>query len=251
VARRKLSDVTHPDLLLTDDFWLQFGDDPQPPMRLKVLYLTFGEVALAGPSSFNVASVCDRLGITYPMVNHYFGGRDGLLAEAAAMVYENYIGSLRAAVVHAPPTPEDRLKAWMMANIAETGKLGGWGPILNYPLAAREVTEVISEKFQASLNRNFEANLSLLSVLVSDIRHDRVSNPDFTAPLPPRDESLQDTMLLELVPIIAWTIFGMSVWIAGQHAPARQIREVYEMTEDLVSKGFRQMMTMIRTYQNN
>jgi hypothetical protein len=139
----------------------------------------------------------------------------------------------------------------MMANIAETGKLGGWGPILNYPLAAREVTEVISEKFQASLNRNFEANLSLLSVLVSDIRHDRVSNPDFTAPLPPRDESLQDTMLLELVPIIAWTIFGMSVWIAGQHAPARQIREVYEMTEDLVSKGFRQMMTMIRTYQNN
>lgn len=248
MARRKLSDVTHPDLVLTEDFWLQFGDDPQPPMRLKILYVTFGEVALAGPSSFNVASVCDRLGITYPMVNHYFGGRDGLLAEAAAMVYERYIDRLRAAAANAPRTPEDRLKAWMMANLAETRELGGWGPILNYPLAAREVTEVITDKFQSSLNRNFEANLSRLSVLVSDVHHDRVSNPDFSAPLPPRDESLYDPMMQELVPLIAWTIFGMSVWVAGQHAPARQIPEAYEMTEDFVNKSFRQMITLIRTY---
>ena len=64
MARRKLSDVSHPDPLLTEDFWLQFGDDPQPPMRLKILYVTFGEVENSGPGSFNVASVCDRLGIT-------------------------------------------------------------------------------------------------------------------------------------------------------------------------------------------
>jgi hypothetical protein len=135
-----------------------------------------------------------------------------------------------------------------MANLAETRELGGWGPILNYPLAAREVTEVITEKFQSSLNRNFEANLSRLSVLVSDVHHDRVSNPDFSAPLPPRDESLYDPMMQELVPLIAWTIFGMSVWVAGQHAPARQIPEAYEMTEDFVNKSFRQMITLIRTY---
>jgi hypothetical protein len=117
MARRKLSDVSHPDPLLTDEFWLEYGDDPQPPMRLKILYVTFGEVASAGPSSFNVASVCDRLGITYPMVNHYFGNRDGLLAEGAYMVYQRYVEKLWDAAMSATRKPEARLKAWMMAQI--------------------------------------------------------------------------------------------------------------------------------------
>ncbi len=160
MARRKLSDVSHPDPLLTEDFWLQFGDDPQPPMRLKILYVTFGEVENSGPGSFNVASVCDRLGITYPMVNHYFGGRDGLLAEGAYMVYQRYIQGIWDAVTAAPRDPEARLKAWMKGQLSGTLAMGGWGPLLNYPLAAREVTEVIQAKFQAHMNRLFELNLA-------------------------------------------------------------------------------------------
>jgi hypothetical protein len=39
-------------------------------------------VAIVGPASFNTAGVCDTLGISYPMVNYYFGNRDGLIAEA-------------------------------------------------------------------------------------------------------------------------------------------------------------------------
>ena len=105
MARRKLTDVSHPDPRLTDEYWLEFGDDPQPPMRLKILYVTFGEVSRSGPGSFNVASVCDRLGITYPMVNHYFGGRDGLLAEGAFMIYEGYVKRLWDAVLAAPRDP--------------------------------------------------------------------------------------------------------------------------------------------------
>ena len=231
MARRKLTDVHHPDPLLTDDFWLRFGDDPQPPMRLKILYVTFGEVANSGPGSFNVASVCDRLGITYPMVNHYFGSRDGLLAEGAYLMYQRYVQRLWEAVGVAPRDPEARLKAWIMAQVTESKAMGGWAPLLNYPLTAKEVTAEIEAKFQKSLNRYFELNLARLATLVMDVRSGQVSEIGFTPDKYPRTDLLSDPFLQSVMPTVAWSIFGMSVWIAGDHAPAREISEVGTMVD--------------------
>ena len=247
MARRKLSDVSHPDPLLTDDFWLQFGDDPQPPMRLKILYVTFGEAEIAGPGSFNVASVCDRLGITYPMVNHYFGGRDGLLAEGAYMVYERYVQSTWDAVTAAPRNPEARLKAWMTGQLAGNMAMGGWGPLLNYPLAAREVTEIIQEKFQGHMNRLFELNLARVSRLAMDLREGTVTDFEFTESDYPRDQYLHDSLLQRLIPTISWSTFGMSVWFAGPHTPARNIREVSDILDDVVENHMQLMVDIVRS----
>lgn len=246
MARRKLTDVSHPDSLLTDEFWLEFGDDPQPSMRLKILYVTFGEVAKSGPGAFNVASVCDRLGITYPMVNHYFGSRDGLLAEAASMVYRTYIEGLWKAVQRAPREPEARLKAWMMEQISETLVMGGWGSILNYPLAAREVSNEIQAKFQQPMNRLFELNLARLGAMALDIRRGTVSDVDFTEDSYPREELLSDPFLTSVMPTISWSTFGMSVWLGGQHAPARNIREITVMLDDLLEKHFETVVYLIK-----
>lgn len=246
MARRKLTDVSHPDSLLTDEFWLEFGDDPQPSMRLKILYVTFGEVAKSGPGAFNVASVCDRLGITYPMVNHYFGSRDGLLAEGASMVYRTHIEGLWKAVQRAPREPEARLKAWMMEQTSETLVMGGWGPILNYPLAAREVSKEIQAKFQQPMNRLFELNLARLGAMALDIRRGTVSDVDFTEDNYPREELLSDPFLTSVMPTISWSTFGMSVWLGGQHAPARNIREITVMLDDLLEKHFEIVVYLIK-----
>ncbi|MDA2980621.1 MAG: hypothetical protein O2828_02510 [Actinomycetota bacterium] len=251
MARRKLTDVSHPDPRLTDEFWLEFGDDPQPPMRLKILYVTFGEVSRSGPGSFNVASVCDRLGITYPMVNHYFGGRDGLLAEGAFMVYERYGERLWAAVLAAPRDPQARLKAWMMAQVAETWTMGGWGPVLNYPLAAREVTLEIEAKFQKSMNRIFELNLARLRALVKDVREDRVTDVEYTVDHYPRAELLTDPHLLSVMPTVSWSIFGMAVWVAGEHTRAQRIGEVAELKQVLLDNHFRTTVSVIKGHPDN
>ena len=251
MARRKLTDVSHPDLDLTDEYWLEFGDDPQPPMRLKILYVTFGEVSRSGPGSFNVASVCDRLGITYPMVNHYFGGRDGLLAEGAFMIYEGYVKRLWDAVLAAPRDPQARLKAWMMAQVTETSTMGGWGPILNYPLAAREVTAEIEVKFQKSMNRILELNLARLGALVKDVREDRVTDVEYTVDNYPRAELLTDPYLLSVMPTISWSIFGMAVWVAGEHTPAQRIGEVAELTQVLLDNHFRAIVSVIKSHPDN
>ncbi|MEY2900332.1 MAG: hypothetical protein RL247_498 [Actinomycetota bacterium] len=251
MARRKLTDVDHPDETLNDDFWLQFGNDPQPPMRLKILYVTFGEVEKSGPVSFNVASVCDRLGITYPMVNHYFGGRDGLLAEGAMMRYERYIASLWDAVEKAPRNPESRFRAWALAQVRATTEMGGWGPILNYPLAAREVTSEMNLKFQGVLNRLFELNLARLGVLIQDLRSGEVSDIAFTPESYPRLTMLRDPVLRVLAPSTAWGMFGLAVWFGGQHAPARNIPEVQDDLDELIEYHLALTIDTIRNWKEN
>jgi AcrR family transcriptional regulator len=249
MARRKLSDTSHPDKSLDDSHWLRFGPDPQPSMRLKILYVTFDEVAKSGPTSFNVSSVCDRLGITYPMVNHYFGSRDGLIAEAAHMMYLRYVDNLWAAVQRAPRNPKDRLAAWILAEIKETEEMGGWGAVLNYPLAAKDVSYVVRTTFGDIMNQGFELNLARVGSLIKDIRNGEVSNPSWTMGTIPRMELFMDPELRALVPTVSWSTLGVSVWISGQHLPSRSIPEIKPITHQLIEKHIAMMIELIESYK--
>jgi AcrR family transcriptional regulator len=228
MARRKLSETSHPDESLDENYWLKYGSDPQPSMRVKILFVTFDEIAEAGPGSFNVSSVCDRLGITYPMVNHYFGGRDSLIAEAAHMVYARYVERLWTAVQAAPRDPRERLKAWILAQIKETHDMGGWGAVLNYPLAAKEVSAEISANFGKEMARGFELNMARLGMLILDIRRGKVSDSDFAHGRVPRSQLLADPELQALLPVVGWGVIGASVWLAGRHLPATGVIEELE-----------------------
>lgn len=251
MARRKLSETTHPDESLDDTYWSGFGLDPQPTMRLKILYVTFDEIAAAGPGSFNVASVCDRLGITYPMVNHYFGSRDALIAEAAHMVYARYVDALWVAVEAAPRNPRDRLSAWILAQIRETDEMGGWGAVLNYPLAAKEVSREISENFGEAMRRGFELNMSRLAVLVKDIRAGEVSDAHLNGELSYRKKMLEDPELLALLPTVAWGVIGASVWLAGRHLPSTgSIKELEPLLGKSVENHVSALIRLIESYSS-
>jgi AcrR family transcriptional regulator len=248
MARRKLSDTSHPDETLVDAYWQEFGDDPQPSMRLKILYVTFDEVAKSGPASFNVASVCDRLGVTYPMVNHYFGGRDSLIAEAAHMMYLRYVDNLWDSVVRAPRNPRDRLAAWILAQIRETSAMGGWGSILNYPISAKDVTDEIRRKFGDLMTQGFELNLARLSALVADVRSGTVHDPTYSLGNVPKMELFNDPELRAIVPTVAWSTLGASVWIAGQHLPANSFPEVQPILGSMVDNHIQKMIDLIESH---
>lgn len=248
MARRRLSDTSHPDETLNEEYWSQFGPESQPPMRLKILYVTFEEVAKTGPMSFNVAAVCDRLGITYPMVNHYFGGRDALIAEAAHMVYSRYVDSLWLAVENAEQTPKARLGAWILAQVSESEKIGGWGSVLNYPLAAREVSELIYNVFGKEMTDTFEYNLARLGLLIRDVRGGEISQMMIRKGFVPRMDLLLDRELQALVPTVAWSTLGAAVWFAGRHLPARKIPEMATMGAELLRNHVQRIIDMIETY---
>lgn len=235
MARRRLSDTSHPDTSLDDAYWLRFGDQPQPPMRDKIIYLTAEEVAKVGPAVFNVASVSDRLGITHPMVNHYFGGRDALLAETAFVVYQRYIHSLWEAVAAAPAEPRARLRAWMMQQIEGTAELGGWGGILNYPSSSMHVSGLLQENFGDKMRDLFVTNTVRLGILVEDLRSGEVTSFDDMDIETVRLRFLAEPESMARGSSVGLSTLGVAIWNAGQHLPTRGAPELDEHKDQLIA----------------
>ncbi len=234
MGRRRINDTSHPDASLTDDFWLQFGDNPQPPMREKIIYLTMDAVAERGPANFNSAEVCDRLGITHPMVNHYFDNRDGLLAVTAFVVYDRHIRSVWDAVSKAPSDAIKRLKVWMRAIVNSNKSMGGWGAVLNYPLTSLTVTTLLDSQFREEIKELFEWNLGCLAILISDVKKGTLSelptgiNPEL------REELTSQPEIVSLVSSVAWAALGVAVWYSGQHLASAQVPEAIAQREALI-----------------
>jgi AcrR family transcriptional regulator len=245
MARRRLSDTSHPDATLDEQHWLRFGELPQPPMRDKIIFLTADEVATVGPAVFNVASVCDRLGVTHPMVNHYFDGRDSLLAETAFVVYQRYIEDLWEAVRAVPADPSSRLRAWMLQQIKGTADLGGWGGIFNYPSSSMHISGILEERYGDDMRRLFESNTIRLAVLIEDLRHDTSTSLDRIDLVALRAQFLADPQIMARSASVAWSTLGVAVWNAGQHLASSRIEELQANKEVLIEAHIERMIGTI------
>jgi hypothetical protein len=106
--------------------------------------------------------------------------------------------------------------------------MGGWGAVLNYPLAAKEVSAEISANFGKEMARGFELNMARLGMLILDIRRGKVSDSDFVHGRVPRGQLLADPELQALLPVVGWGVIGASVWLAGRHLPATGVIEELE-----------------------
>jgi AcrR family transcriptional regulator len=228
------------------EFWLNFGEDPDPPIREKMLYLTIREVALVGPASFNTMGVCDTLGITYPMVNHYFGNRDGLVAEAGFFTYRMYIGKIWENVEKAKAEPEARLLAWMEAQVSLNVELRGWGTVLNYSPFSQTIFQILEEKFGQERQKLFEVNLARLAQLIKDVRENKLTNINFTVDSYPRAEFLLDPKLVELSATIALSTLGLAVWKSGGHVPSQGITEAKALSETISKAHMRNMIRIAK-----
>lgn len=243
--RRKLTDTSHPDETLTDSFWLLFGDNPQPSMQDKIVYLTIEQVKANGPWDFNAAGICQRLGVTNPMVNHYFGNRDGLLAAGLFEAYRRYIDDLGRAVANAPREPKARLEAWMREQIKRTGEMGGWATMLNSPISALHVTEVFQEEYSTEVQKLFEFNLRRLGYLIRDVQVGSVSDPPSVFTSEERSALLNERELAEVTASVAWSTMGSATWLAGQHIPSSRIEELWALSDDLITAHIRRVIASV------
>jgi AcrR family transcriptional regulator len=203
-------------------------------MRDKVLFTTIDDVSRVGPATFNVKLVCEALDVSYSLINHHFGSRDELLAEATVIAYAMYVEELWQNVSLAERTPEARLETWIRASISWTQRMSGWGAVLNYPTASLYVTEFVTEKYRTEMTEWGELNLARLFVLVRDVRLGQVSDAPFARGMVPKAQLLTDLHEQQVMASIGWSILGVSVWHAGRHLPTSDIAEIKGIYDNLV-----------------
>ncbi len=231
-----------PDGDAPERIWLDHGDDPEPSNRDRLIFLTMREVAMVGPASFNTAGICDALEISHPMVNYYFGNRDGLIAEAGHATYVRYVQRMWAAVDEAPRTPVDRLRAWLDAHLRLNVEMRGWGAVLNYPRFSSSIEEILDERFGDEHRRHFELNMARLARLVLDLWSGSVEDLSYGLDDFPREELLEDTDVAKVVATLSWAALGVAVWRSGRHTPSKGITELDRMGDLLIEAHTENML---------
>ena len=103
--------VTDPSL--TEDFWRELTGHAEPSQREQFLWLSIDLVRELGLNQFKITTVAKMLGYSVAMVNHHFGSRDGLIAECAERVHQNYSLELIDATEAAERNPRARLEAYI------------------------------------------------------------------------------------------------------------------------------------------
>ena len=227
-------------------FWDERGWGTQPTSREKFLALTIEELAKTGPHSFNATLICDLLGTTYPMVNHYFGNRDGLVAEAVATAYRHYIQSLRIAA-ELGESPRARLESWMWRQIEWTAEHPGIAVVLDFPESSLQVTTLLREKFQTDMTELFEYNMAVLMHLVADVQGGTATPITLELGNLPREHIMADHALVNRASTIGLATMGAAVWMAGSHAPASSSEETAEWRQAMLRSHVASLVELAAT----
>ena len=209
--------------------WSAFGLPPAPGVRDQILAMTVVRVGHLGPTNFSAKDLAAELGITPATINYHFNSREELLAEAAVLGYANYVDTVWQEVQAAKRDPEKRLRAWLETSIDVQVAIHGWGPILNYPAAALDVTEVLEKHHRATMTDHSELHLARLITLVSDVRRGAVSDVEFELGKLPRARLLKSPKVLTAVASIGWSVLGFAVWRSGRHLPSRSVKEAMSL----------------------
>lgn len=234
-----------PNRVIDAAYFAKFGRTGEISMREKILLVTLDDVGRVGPMSFNTKYTCEALEIAPSLINHHFGGRDELLAEATLLCYGNYVEILWNAVISGPQDPKSRLRTWIETSIEWSGRMSGWGPILNYPTSSMEITRIIDEKYRDEMTKWSELNLARLSVLIGDVKRNRISNTELKRGSIPRAKMIMDPRIVALTSSIGWSTLGIAVWKAGRHLPSGSIKEIGLLERQMVKSHVDRLIEQI------
>lgn len=224
-------------------------DATRIPARELLLQAAITRIAVHGTTDANARDVCSDAGVTFAMVNYNFGSWNGLIAEAASVVYVDYVEGLWAQVQIADREPEARLRAFLNAQLAWAQRMPGWGAVFNYPFSARKATEILREKFGSVTSGYFQLNLARLEQLTIDVRENKVTEFDYNTDNFPREELLADRLAAARSTMVGWTSLGMGVWAGRGATLETQLPEVQEFQSFLFEFAVEQSIADIRADQ--
>lgn len=187
-----------------------------------MILTSIDEMVKTGPVDFNSGVVCHRLSVKEPLVNHYFGSKDALIADATVWAYRAWSFHVVAALKSGATDPEKKLRAFIDAELKWSRQMGAVAVLIQYPLLATNVKSYISTNFSGEMEKYFEYHLALLTTVVANLRNNDRSPMDFDLSNYPRKQLVMKYPQEFLdATSIAWSIHGLALWSSDSHSATR------------------------------
>jgi AcrR family transcriptional regulator len=204
-----------------------------------IILASIDQMTEAGPVDFNSGAVCDLLNLKHPMINYYFGSRDGLIAEASIWAYRGWSDKVMTATRNAPKNAEKRLRAYFEASLEWAENMRAVTVLSQYPVLSKAVKDLIDDGYSVELQKDFEYHLVFLATLIIDMRTGKNSDLDFDKTNYPKGKyTLSHPRELLEAASIAWASHGIMMWRSGSHIPTTNLRKEFtaKLSEDLAMR---------------
>lgn len=204
-----------------------------------IILASIDQMTETGPVDFNSGTVCDKLNLKHPMINYYFGSRDGLIAEASIWAYRGWSDKVMTATRNAPKNAEKRLRAYLEAGLEWAENMRAVTVLSQYPVLSKAVKDLIDDGYSVELQKDFEYHIVFLASLIIDLRTGKNSDLDFDKTNYPKTKYfLSHPRELLDASSIAWASHGIMMWRSGSHIPTNNLRKDFtaKVSEDLAMR---------------
>jgi AcrR family transcriptional regulator len=193
-----------------------------------IILASIDQMTETGPVDFNSGTVCDLLNLKHPMINYYFGSRDGLIAEATIWAYRGWSHKVMAAARNAPKNAEKRLLAYLDACLEWADNMKAVTVLSQYPVLSKGVKSLIDDGYSVELQKDFEYHLVFLATLIIDFRSGKNSELDFDkTDYPKKNYMITHPRELLDAASVAWAAHGIMMWRSGSHIPTNNLRKEF------------------------
>ena len=190
-----------------------------------IILASIDQMIETGPVDFNSGTVCDQLNLKHPMINYYFGSRDGLIAEASIWAYRGWSDKVMTATRNAPKNAEKRLRAHLEASLEWAENMRAVTVLSQYPVLSKAVKNLIDDGYSVELQKDFEYHIAFLASLIIDMRSGKNSDLDFDKTNYPKTKYfLSHPRELLDASSIAWAAHGIMMWRSWSHIPTMDKR---------------------------
>jgi AcrR family transcriptional regulator len=191
-----------------------------------IILASIDQITQTGPVDFNSGTVCDLLNLKHPMINYYFGSRDGLIVEATMWAFRGWSHKVMTAARNAPKNAEKRLRAYLDASLEWAKNMQAMTVLSQYPVLSKTVKTMIDDGYSVELQKDFEYHLVFLATLIIDMRSGKNSELDFDQTNYPKGKySLSHPRELLEATSVAWASHGIMMWRSGSHTPTNNMRK--------------------------
>lgn len=140
------------------------SDQPPSTTKAKILNAAISLLKEVGPTSFETKEVANRAGVNQSQVNYHFGSRDGLLAEASWVIFEQHNTRMMVAI-EAQEDPRRGIEAYVEHVIDFTTSYPGVGVLVGFPQLFAPTLE--SWRRDSAALHNLDASEKMATVLIS------------------------------------------------------------------------------------